>query len=283
LKKPLITLFTPGHRRELIDKAPRCNPDAIIIDLEDAVPVALKEQTRHDVAQLLPSLTVPGIVRVNSEVELVEKDLEAVVSPHLPAIFLPMVDTVALVQRVDSIITGLERERGLEPDSVRLILIMETALAVHRCYDLVTAAKRVDSVVFASAEDADLQRDLKCGWSIDGPELMYARSKVLLECRAAKLPYVLDGAYSRIDDEEGLRAECILSKRMGYDGRALIHPRHIPIAREIYARSPEERAYYQRMAAAFEEAEAKGLAAIQFEGKLVDYAMYKKAKSLASD
>jgi len=279
MTKPLITLFTPGNRPDLIAKAPRCQPDAIIVDLEDSVPAALKAKTRQDVAALLPKLDIPAIVRVNSETGLLEADLEAVVSPHIQGIFVPMADTVALVQRVDAIVTRLERERGMEPDALKLILIMETALGVYRCFDLVTAAKRVASVVYGSAENADLQRDLKCAWSSDGPELMYGRGKVLLECRAAGLPYILDGAYSDINDDEGLRADCVVSRRMGYNGRALVHPRQIAIAREVYARSSAETAYYQRMVTAFEDAEAKGLAAIAFEGKLVDYAMYNKAKA----
>ncbi|MGE0256256.1 MAG: CoA ester lyase [Alphaproteobacteria bacterium] len=279
MAKPLITLFTPGNRPDLIAKAPRYAPDAIIVDLEDSVPAALKAKVRGDVAALLPGLDISAVVRVNSDPALLEADLEAVVSPHIQGLYVPMVDTVALVQRVDAIVTRLERERAMEPDSMRLVLIMETALGVHRCYDLVTAAKRVDSIVYGSAEDADLQRDLKCAWSSAGPELMYGRGKVLLECRAAGLPYVLDGAYSDINDDDGLRADCVLSKRMGYDGRALIHPRQVAIAREVYAPNPDTVAYYRRMVTAFEDAEARGLAAIAFEGKLVDYAMYKKAKA----
>ena len=99
-----------------------------------------------------------------------------------------------------------------------------------------------------------------------------------LEARAAGLPYVLDGAWSGIQDLDGLRAECTISRRIGYDGRTLIHPKHIAIAREIYEPDPDEVAYYTRLLAAFEDAERQGLAAITFEGKLVDYAMYKKAR-----
>lgn len=283
MNKPLITLFTPGNRPDLIAKSPRSNPDAVIIDLEDAVPIVLKKTTRREVGELVPRLTIPTIVRVNSESGLIDLDLEAIVSRHLSGILLPMADTVALVQKVDRTITRLERERGLEPNSVKLFLSLETALGVHRCFDLVTAAKRVESAVVGTAEDGDLQHDLKCNWSSTGPELLYARGKVLLECRAAGLPYVLDGAYSGIQDLNGLRADCVISKRIGFDGRTLIHPSHVAVAREIYIRSAAEKAFYKRMVKAFEEAETKGRAAIQFEGKLVDYAMYKKAKLVAAE
>jgi len=279
-KRPLITLYTPGNRPDLVEKAARFEPDGIIIDFEDAVPIQLKAQVRGDIAKMLPGLTLTTLVRVNSAPELLEDDLKAVVSAHIYGIALPMADTVGQVENADRIITGLERERGLEPNSVKLFLLIETARGVAKCFDVCSAAKRVESVVFGSAEDGDLQGDLRSAWSIDGPEINYSRSRVLVEARAAGLPYVLDGAYSGIKDLDGLRAESRLSRRIGYDGRTLIHPSHVAVAREVYEPDPAEIDYYRRLIAAFEEAEKRGAAAIPFENKMVDYAMYKKAKLL---
>jgi citrate lyase subunit beta/citryl-CoA lyase len=277
-KRPLITLYTPGNRPDLVEKAARFDPDGIVIDLEDSVPIDLKASARQQVAEILPRLETMNLVRVNSEAQFLEDDLTAVVSEHIYGIGLPMAETVEQVGNADRIITRLERERGLEPDSIKLLLLIETARGVAKCFDLCSAASRVESVVFGSAEDGDLQRNLHCAFSIDGPELNYSRSRVLVEARAAGLPYVLDGAWSGVQDLDGLRAECTLSKRIGYDGRTLIHPKHVAIAREAYEPNPDEIAYYTRLLEAFEGAEKKGLAAINFEGKLVDYAMYKKAK-----
>jgi citrate lyase subunit beta/citryl-CoA lyase len=260
-------------------KAARYAPDAIIIDLEDTVPVQLKAQVRAEVGELIPTLDVEVLVRVNSEPENIEADLEAVVSADLRAVIYPMAEDVATVEHVDTIITRLERERSLEPDSIKLILLIETALGVVRCFDCASAATRIESMAFGSAEDADLQRDLKCAWSVEGTEMLYARSKVLLDSRAAGLPYVLDGAFSDIGNDDALFADCRLSKRLGYDGRTLIHPNQIETARRAYAPSEKEVAYYTKVAEAFEEAEAKGIAAIKVEGKLIDYAMYKMAKA----
>ncbi len=278
-KKPLITLYTPGNRQDLIAKAARFSPDAIVIDLEDAVPIQLKPQARKDMGALIPTLDLQCLVRVNSEPENLEPDLEAVVSAHIYGIALPMAETVEQVQNADRIITRLERERGIEPGAVKLLLLIETALAVYNCFDLCRAAPRVETVVFGSAEDGDLQSDLRCAFSIEGPELMYARSKCLLDARAAGKTYVLDGAFSDIKNEDTLRRDCTVSKRLGYAGRTLIYPGQIPIAREVYAPAPEEIAHYRKLMAAFEDAEKKGLAAINFGGKLIDYAMYKKAKA----
>jgi len=278
-KKPLITLYTPGNKPELIEKASRFEPDGIVIDFEDAVPLSMKSEVRDNVSKnVLPKLSITTLIRVNSEIEFLEDDLNAVVGPYIYGIALPMAESVEQVQFADKIITKLERERGLEPNSIKLLLLIETALGVVKCYDICSAAKRVESIVFGSAEDGDLQRDLHSGFSIDGFEMNYSRSKSLVDARAAKLPYILDGAFSGIHDLDALRLECELSKSIGYDGRTLIHPSHVAVARKAYEPDPKLIGYYQRMIEAFEEAEKKGLAAITFENKLVDYAMYKKGK-----
>lgn len=279
MAKPLITLYTPGNRKDLIAKAGKFKPDGIVLDLEDAVPIQLKAQTRAELGELIPTLDIMSLVRVNSEPQYLQKDLEAVVLKQLYGVCLPMAETVEQIVTADKIMTWLERERGIEPDSVKLLLLIETALGVRNCYDMCVAAKRVESVVFGSAQDGDLQRDLRSDFSIEGPEIMYARQKTLLDARAAKMPYVLDGAFSDIKNEDTLRRDCTLSKRLGYNGRTLIYPGHIAIARECYAPSPKEVAHYQAVVKAFEDAEKQGLAAINYGGKLIDYAMYKKAKS----
>ncbi len=274
---PLITLYVPGTRPELIEKAARCEPDAVIIDLEDTVPTDRKDQVRLDIADVLPDVGLPAIIRVNNDPDFLEADLKAMVSEHVYGLFLPKAENPAQIKQVDAIMTEVEREHGLAADSVKLMPMMETALGVVRCFELASAAARIETVSFGSAEDGDLRGDLHSAWSLEGTELLYARSKVLLDARAARLPYVLDGAFSDIKNDEALRADCQLSKRLGYDGRTLIHPQQVPVAREAYAASAEELDYYRRLIDAFEAAEASGSAAISLDGKLVDYAMYKRA------
>lgn len=276
---PLITLYVPGTRPELIEKAGRVSPDAVIIDLEDTVPTDRKNQVRQDIADILPSVALPAIIRVNNEPDFLEADLKAMTNEHVYGLFLPKAEDPAQIQQVDAIISAAEREKGLAAGSVKLLPMMETALGVVRCYELATASPRVESVSFGSAQDGDLQGDLQSAWSIEGTELLYARSKVLLDARAARLPYVLDGAFSDIKNDDALRTDCSLSKRLGYDGRTAVHPQQVAVIRETYAASAEELDYYRRLIAAFEAAEADGSAAISLDGKLVDYAMYKKAQT----
>ena len=276
---PLITLYVPGTRPELIDKALRASADAIIIDLEDTVPVNLKNQVRDNIHEILSNANQKFLVRINNEPNHLEEDLEKMVSKNVYAILLPKAENPNQIHQIDAIMTEAERNHNLPVNSVKIIPMIETALGVIRCFELAIASQRVETITFGSAEDGDLQGDLKCAWSLDGTELLYARSKVLLDSRAARLPYVLDGAFSDIKNDRALLADCELSKRLGYDGRTLVHPQQVPIARKAYSPSDDELDYYRKLIGAFEAAENSGSASISLDGKLVDYAMYKKAKS----
>ncbi len=278
MKKNPVLLFVPGNRREFLEKAAKYEPDAIIIDLEDAVAIQLKEKVRWEIAEHIPKMDAGCIVRVNNEPEYLEKDLEAVVSRHIFGIMLPKVEAVDNLREVEGILAGLEKKRGLEPDSVKLLIMIETALGVIRCFDLASALRRNYSVVCSSGEGGDLQTNLNCGF----PGLYYSRAKILLDSKAAGIPCILDGVWTNIKDEEGLKKDCLLSKELGYDGRALIYPKHIAIARQVYSPSPEELDYYRRMLEAFAQAEAQGLGAVSFEGQMIDYANVKKAKAILS-
>jgi citrate lyase subunit beta/citryl-CoA lyase len=277
-KKPLITLYAPGNRKDLIDKVPRFAPDGVVFDLEDAVPVQLKESVRNDLVQIIPGYPLIALVRVNSDAKFLEGDLRTVVCTGLYGIILPMVETPEQVKYADAVISETERDKKLPPGSVKLFLLIETPLGVRNCYDVCVASPRVESIVYGSAEDGDLQAELKSAFSIEGYELMYPRQKSLLDARAAKLPYVLDGAYSSVKNEAGLRADCTVSKRLGFNGRTLIYPGHIGPAREVYQPAAKEVAHYKQLVVEFEKAVAAGKAAVVYNDNMIDYAMFKRAK-----
>ena len=155
--------------------------------------------------------------------------------------------------------------------------MIESALGVHACFDLIKASPRVAATCFGSARDGDLQTDLGCAWSIEGTELLYARSKVLLDTRAAgAMP--LDGVFSDLNDEVGLTTDSRLSARLGYVGRTAIHPKQIAPIRAAYAVPENEVAYYEKVVREFAAVEKAGTAAITVDGKLIDYAMFERAK-----
>lgn len=276
-------LFAPGSKERVMAKALESGADAVLFDLEDSVPVSAKAEARSLVARAIDGAAgraAPALyVRTNAAATgLLDDDLAAIVRPGLEAVFLPKVETIAEVQHTASLLERLESATGMKRGAVEIVLMIESALGVYRCFDLINASPRVASTCIGGARDGDLQTDLGCGWSIEGTELMYARSKILLDTRAAGKAWPLDGVFSDLEDEAGLIKDSTLSARLGYVGRTVIHPKQIAPVRRAYAVPEAEVQYYQRVVSEFEAVEKKGIAAITVDGRLVDYAMYQRAK-----
>ena len=284
--KPVRTaLFAPGIKDRVMGKALAAGADAVILDLEDSVPLATKAEARTLVAKTIDGAAAnpsrPGIyVRVNAaSTGLLADDLEAVVRPGLDAVLLSKTENIEDVRQTASSLDRLEKASGVKAGAVEIILQIENALGVYNCFNLIKASPRVAATCFGSARDGDLQTDLGCSWSIEGTELLYARSKVLLDTRAAGANiYPLDGVFADLNDEAGLLADSKLSARLGYIGRTVIHPKQIAPVKAAYAVPEADVAYYQKIATEFAVAEKTGTAAIAVDGKLVDYAMAQRAR-----
>ena len=278
-------LFAPGVKERVMSKALESGADAVILDLEDSVPLASKTEARTLVAKTIDAAATaasrPGLyVRVNAAgTGLLLDDLEAVTRPGLDAVLLSKAERVEDVQQCAGALDRQEAQRGMKPGSVAIILQIENALGVYNCFNLIKASPRVGATCFGSARDGDLQSDLGCSWSIEGTELLYARSKVLLDTRAAGGEvFPLDGVFADLGDEAGLIADSRLSARLGYIGRTVIHPKQIAPVKAAYAVPEVEVAYYKKISTEFAAAEKAGVAAIAVDGKLVDYAMAQRAR-----
>src|SRR5712675_1324995 len=142
---PRSFLYVPANREKFLDKAMELPADAFIFDLEDSVPVPEKETARAGVKAYAPKLGDHRVwVRVNGlETGLAEADLDAVIGVEgIAGIFLPKVETRQDVLRWDSAIAALEKTRGLNVGSTRLVLSIESALGVLNAFDMSVAATR---------------------------------------------------------------------------------------------------------------------------------------------
>lgn len=286
MKAIRTALFAPASKQHVLAKALESGADAVILDLEDSVPIAAKAEARTAAARTIDAVALSGeahpvlIVRVNARTTgLLAQDLKAVVRPGLDVVLLPKAERADDIAETASLLDRNETAHAMRPGSVAIVPMIESALGVVHCYELLRASERIAGSCIGTARDGDLQTDLGCSWSAEGIELLYARSKVLLDTRAAGSHLQpLDGVYSALDDESGLRADSRLSARLGYTGRTVIHPKQLAPVRESYAVPAAEAEYYRKVVREFEAAEKSGLAAIAVEGKLVDYAMYQRAK-----
>jgi len=136
----------------------------------------------------------------------------------------------------------------------------------------------VVSLTFGGARDGDLNTDLGCAWSIDGPEMLHARSHTLLAARAARFDTPLDGVFADVRDADGFARDTALSRRLGYRGRKLIHPSQIEPCNRLYRPSEAELDYYARVLEAFEQAVKQGSASTTVDGRMIDVAMANAAQ-----
>jgi citrate lyase subunit beta/citryl-CoA lyase len=283
---PRSFLYVPANRETFLDKAMGLPAEAFIFDLEDSVPLPEKENARAGVKAYAPKIADHRVwVRVNGfETGLAEADLDAVIGVKgIAGIFLPKIETRDDVLRWDRTIAALEKPRGLAIGSTRLVLSIESALGVLNAYDMSVAASRVASLSFGGAQDGDLNTDLGCTWSSDGPEMMTARGMTLIAARAARFDSPLDGVFADVRDPEGFARDTALSRRLGYRGRKLIHPSQIEPCNRLYAPSQRELDYYARVLEAFEKALTQGSASTTVDGKMIDVAMANAARRVLDE
>jgi citrate lyase subunit beta/citryl-CoA lyase len=284
--KPIRSaLFVPGNREDRILKAPRFGADALILDLEDAVAIADKPGARAIVRAAVEELGKAGqalIVRINDlESGLAWDDLDAVVCSWLYCVMIPKVAGPEDVKRVDAVLDFLEHTRGIEAGSVLIDPVLESAQGMRQAYEVGIASPRIAHMGGVTGKDGDIARAIGFEWTPQGHEAFYYLSKVLLDSRAAGVPYPMGGrGWWDIGDLDGLRAEAVRTRQFGYTGMLLIHPSHVPIVNEVFTPTAGQIAHWKELIAAVEECEREGRSVATFKGNMVDTAHVKVAREL---
>ena len=268
-------------------KAIAIGASAVCLDLEDAVATSEKAAAREVVAQTLLDPSVEGAnahVRINGvDTAFCDDDLTALgpLLPRLSGILVPMVESADQVRHVAARLDALEAEHGVDAGAVRLIAIAETAKGVLAAPDVASSTPRLRTLLLGPA---DLAHDLGIELTADGYELFAIRSQLVLAARAAGLEGPIDGPFLGLKDDEGTRISAQWAKRLGYQGKMVLHPQQLPVVAEVFAPSAEEITWSQTVVAAFAEHEAKGISAFKLEdGTFVDYPVVHRAQSILRD
>jgi citrate lyase subunit beta/citryl-CoA lyase len=270
-------LFAPGNHARRVEKALSLDADAVILDLEDAVATAEKRATRDAVfATLMRPRRALLYVRVNAvDSEFCYGDLAAIVRPGLDGIILPKVESAAGLATADWLLTQLEREQGLAPRAIDLVPIIETARGLNQIDAILATGTRVKRIAFGAG---DFTLDVNMVWSRGEAELAYARAKIVTASRAAGIEAPFDTVWVDLADEEGLEASARTAFGFGFQGKMCIHPNQIAVVNRVFTPSEAEIEFAERVVAAFARAEAEGSAAIQLDGKFIDYPILYRAQ-----
>ena len=280
-------LFAPGNVARRVEKALGLAADAVIVDLEDSVAISDKEATRQPVAEALSRpRNCRGYVRVNApSTSFCYADLAATIHKRVDGVLLPKVESAADLHAVDWLLAALERERGIAEGSIDLIPQIETAAGVQRIDRVIQARSlrpykgpwRVKRVAFGAA---DYAHELGLTVSLEESELAEARARIVLSSRAAGLEGPIDSPWFHFKEAEAFERALERSRRGGFQGRLCVHPDQIGPVNRAYMPTEEEIARAERIVAAFREAEARGAAAIQVDGQMIDYPVAHRAQAL---
>jgi citrate lyase subunit beta / citryl-CoA lyase len=277
-------LFVPGTRTNLMPKALATGADAIILDLEDSVPQAEKEEARTLVAaELARSPERLTFLRINNpRLGNLGKDL-ATLAPHsAQAVMVPKVEGARDIEEIDARLAAHELDVGLEVDAISILVVIESSMGLRNLFDTLSHTRRVRGAGLATAEEGDFMCDIGGKWTATGEALTYARGKFVCDARAAKMTWLVDGAFMQLANEPALECESQLARTHGFNGKVAVHPRQVKSINQIFSPTDFEVARAQKLIDAYREAESRGRGAIQFEGMMIDRANVQWAEQILS-
>jgi citrate lyase subunit beta/citryl-CoA lyase len=270
-------LYVPGNMPGMLQNIPVFEADGVMIDLEDAVPLAEKDAARLLTASFLRTVRDRSreiFVRINAlDTKYAEADLREVL-PALPdGIRLPKADHPEVVEKLDTRLTEMEETLGLPIGSFTIIPSIESAVGILNVVETAAASRRIVALAFG-AEDYTASMEIQR--SKTGEELFNARSRVVWAAKAAGVQ-AIDSIFSDAGDMEGLRLETELVKRLGFTGKSLVNPRQIEVVHEVFRPKPQEIAEALEVMEAIARAREMGTGVISLRGRMIDAPVVKRA------
>jgi citrate lyase subunit beta/citryl-CoA lyase len=272
-------LFVPATAERFVAKAHTRGADAIILDLEDSIPPAEKEAARAALAGATRTVGQAGadvVVRINRPLELAVPDIAAAVMPQVAALMLPKVMGPEHVRLLSEVVAAREAALGMPVGHTRFLALVETPAALPHLNAIAAADPRL---VALGAGGEDMATELEAQPT---PDAMYVFAMLAVAAARAAgiLPMGVLGPFADFKDLEAYRAGLRRSRALGFACAACIHPVHVPIINEEYGVKPEELERAKRLVATFEEAVARGLGTVAFEGAMIDLPIVERARRL---
>ncbi|MBX3012379.1 MAG: CoA ester lyase [Caldilineaceae bacterium] len=273
-------LYVPGDSLRKIAKASTLPADTLILDLEDGVALSQKEPARHTVRQALRELDFgprERLVRINDvNGPLAQSDLALTIEARPAGYVIPKVESAADLLAVSHFIDEQEKLRGWPLGQIRLLAMLETARGIMNLREISQATPRLDALIFGAE---DFAATIGAVRTRENSELFYARSALVTAAGAYQLQ-AIDLVFVGLADPEGLEAECIQGRNLGFIGKTVIHPSQIEIANRLFGPTEAEVEAARRLVAAFAEHQAAGTGAFAYDGKMVDMPVIRLAQRL---
>jgi malyl-CoA/(S)-citramalyl-CoA lyase len=299
-------LAVPGSNVRMLERAPELGADMVMLDLEDAVAPADKEQARVNIIDALSELdwSAPSVsVRINGlDTHWCYRDIVDVVEQageQIDAIVIPKAGGAGDVHLVATLLSQIEPAVGLQR-TIGLTVLIETAIGMVNVDEIARACpERMEAMIFGVADyaasvqarttsiggsdesysvltNAEADADRERHW---GDQWHYPLARIAVTCRAHGLRPI-DGPYGDFTDPEGYLASARRAAALGYEGKWAIHPSQIELANEVFTPDEQLVEKTRRIIAAMNDAAADGKGAVSLDGRLIDAASIRMAENL---
>ena len=273
-------LIAPANRQIYLDKFPTLGADCSVIDLEDGTPDQHKEEARAGLTASVARLRGLGLMqglhlRVNHpRSEHYRVDLAAAGAAGVDGVSIPKLGSVAELRAAVEVLEPFEQKLGRR---FKIIGGIESALGVLHVSDIAFGDARLVALYFGAE---DFATDLLGARRTRGNlEVLYARSRVVLAAKAARIG-AIDQGVLEIHDDVRFMEDYEQARDLGYDGKVCLNPRQVELANRLFAPSAQEIDFSRRLVAASRAAEARGIGTINFEGMMIDGPLLKRCERI---
>jgi citrate lyase subunit beta / citryl-CoA lyase len=272
-------LYVPCGDARKLHRACDLPVHGVILDLEDAIAFDRKADAREQLGVCVEALIASGRVpylRINAiATEFWKDDVAAALDAGVEFLFVPKIESTEELRKLDRFI---QKQRA---PSLRYGLLIESAAALLRLEKL---ARGSDRIAHLGIGFADVCADLGLTWesAIGTQPTLFTewRTRLAIVSHAFGLEPPWDSAWLRIGDDEGMRADTLIGRRLGCVGKTAIHPSQIAIINDVYAPTPSEIEHAKAIVEAYEEASSDGTGATAREGLMIDAPVVAAARKL---
>lgn len=272
-------LYMPGDDWKKITKALTVGVDSVCMDMEDGTAASRKADARQTIARALRELDFGAserLARINGVGTRLEADDLAAVLPHRPdGIVLPKAETPEQVAWVSEKIEAAELKHGWPVNSIRMILVVESARGILNLKEL-AAHPRLDALIFGAE---DFSASVGATRTPEALEVLYARSALVTAAAAYGLQ-AIDLVTVDFRNTEQARRDALFGAQLGYTGKQVIHPAQVEPVQAAFTPDDEAIAYAKRVVETFEMNQARGAGAYDLDGKMIDLPLLKSAQNV---
>jgi len=263
-------LFAPASNERVVHKALDSDADAVVLDLEDAIEQSERGLARDVLMEAARSIASrPTHVRIGIvDGRYAEDDVAMVSRLEIEAVRLPKVETADAVVAVAHALQSAG-------SSASIHLTIESARGLVRLQEVAAVSERISRVVFG-------ERDFLADMGVDEPGLItdHARGEIAIVSRSMALAPPIDGAFIDLEDTEGLRHSCERARALGFGGKSALHPKQLDVIHDVFSPNAAEVERASALVAAFDAARRRGEVMTVVDGRFVDEAVARRARSV---